>query len=101
MSAIVTVWSYSEDGGLGGISPADTSHYLRDLERRGHAITTVGMTPSNHHVIGVGVGHDDAEFAEAGRSMAAYYENGEAFRGERWWDAGSFAGRKYFGIEAA
>lgn len=101
--SIVTVWSYAEDGGLSGISPADPSHYVRDLDRRGHAITTVGSRPSNHHVIGVGMGHDDAEFAEAGRSMAAYYENGEAYRG-RWWedDHPVFGiGPKHYGTEVA
>jgi hypothetical protein len=42
--------------------------------------------PTHHRLIGSGVGHDDAQFAEIGRSMAAYYENGEAFEGLRWWE---------------
>lgn len=85
----VTVWSYHADGrpAMSGISPGDVDEALRRLERDGHFILTDGryQRPSNHHVIGSGIGHDDAEFAESGRSMAAYYENGEA-HGGRWWE---------------
>ena len=64
----------------------DVEKFSRTITERGHVVTYDGQsTPWNHHVIGVGVGHDDAAFAETGRSMAAYYENGEASQG-RWWD---------------
>jgi hypothetical protein len=96
MSAIVTVWKYGThdwDGtpvprplwSLSGLSPAGPQEWVDQIQRVGHAITEVGQRPSNHHVIGVGVGHNDAAFAEAGRSMAAYYENEGGIDG-RWWD---------------
>lgn len=52
------------------------------LEHDGYLITeNTRNRPWRHRVIGCGVGHDDADFAEVGRSMAAYYENGEAWGG--------------------
>ena len=71
----------------------DLKSFKRTLETKGYvkAEDTLTPRPWNHRVIGVGVGHDDADFAEIGRSMAAYYENGEAFDGKRWWDDDAFA----------
>lgn len=95
---IVTVWTW-HSGGLGGISPGTDRHFVDAVARHGHAITTVGSKDWNHHVAGIGVGHDDAAFSEGGVSQAVYGENGEAFGG-RWWEdtARSFStGRKYYG----
>jgi len=77
----------------------DLRNFKRMLEREGFVIgeDTRGNRPWNHRVIGFGVGHDDADFAETGRSMAAYYENGEAYGGERWWHTGAFSKRYYTG----
>ena len=56
------------------------AYFNRTLRDVGYVITRGAQSrPWNHHVIGVGVQHDDAEFAEVGRSQAAFYENGEAF----------------------
>lgn len=72
-----------------GISPVDDAEVIGQLRRHGHVIlvndNARGARSINHHMIGAGVGHDDAKFAETGESMAAYYESGEAFRGETWW----------------
>lgn len=104
---IVTVWSYidpkTDNAGPSGWSPADADRFVYDLELSGHAITTDSRyeRPWNHHMIGVGVGHDDAIFAETGGrvSMAAYYENGEAFGGRWWENTGEpfSTGVKYYG----
>lgn len=100
--SIVTVWSYGTNGSLSGMSGGDpVDYFVRDLERYGHSITTVGTRPSNHRMIGVGIGHDDAEFAESGRSMAAYYENGEAFGGRWWEDDRPFSPKRYYTGRAA
>lgn len=77
--------------GSSGVSPGSEREWIDCVERYGHAITVPwsAPTPMNHHMIGVGVGHDDARWAESRfieGSMAAYYENGEAFGGARWWD---------------
>lgn len=101
---IITVWANHADGGYSGISPANDREWLRTLEREGHAITTDSRHwgPTNHRIAGIGVGHDDARFAETGGregSMAAYYENGDAFGG-RWWedtDRHFSTGVKYYG----
>ena len=95
----VTVWS-DHDGLFSGVGcnrlDDQVKEFARNVDRDGHAITSVGTGPWNHHVIGVGVGHDDAEFAERGRSMAAYYEN-ERPEGP-WWDNldGLFGLRGYY-----
>lgn len=86
----LTVWNYlRRDGGLGGISPADEREFVRSLTDHGHAIVTSSESSFdrswNHRIIGTGVGHDDAKFCESGESMAAYYENGDAWDG-RWFD---------------
>lgn len=95
---IITVWTH-HDGSFGGISPVDHEEATRRLERDGHAIVTDSRydRPSNHRIVGVGVGHDDALFCETrGRdSMAAYYENGDAFGG-RWWETTSKVTRRYY-----
>ena len=106
---IVTVWSYkpregrriadghADNAGLSGIGPGTAGLFADAIARHGHAITDVsGSRPANHHVIGCGIGHDDAQFAEAGISMAAYYESGDAFGGH-WWDLPAGLGR-HFGI---
>lgn len=99
----VTVWSYKPDAGeaitagslFSGISPGSVSYFADAIESHGHAILkSAGSDPWNHNVAGCGVGHNDAEFAESGRSMAAYYESGEAC-GEAWWEPGAFARRYY------
>lgn len=83
---MVIVWTYHE-GSFGGISPANDREWTRAVARDGHAITTDSShrTITNHRIAGVGIGHDDASFCEAGTSEAAYVENGEAFGG-RWWE---------------
>ena len=86
---IVSVWTH-HDGGTGGISPVyPGDEWERAIANHGHAITVVSsLQPTAHRVSGCGVAHDDATFGEARGeygSMAAYYENGEAFGG-RWWE---------------
>lgn len=76
--------------GRGGISPfsVDTPEsttttvreWVRTVERYGAAIVTDSrhIRPANHHVIGCGSGHDDAEWAESRfleGSQAAWHEN--------------------------
>lgn len=69
----------------GRISSSDNdfaqNYFNQCLQFYGYAIgeTNPSDRSWNHRVIGVGVGHDDAAFAEVGDSMAAYYENGQAF----------------------
>jgi hypothetical protein len=85
-----TIYSYTEIPGepgrehalFSGIGPATLGLFTRDIEHDGHAIienTSRDRKPWNHRIIGVGIGHDDAEFTECGRSMTAYDESGEAF----------------------
>lgn len=116
----VTVWSYKpiglQDPAKGNIHLSDGRDFLYSgigcanldvnvhdwlyaFSTFGHAITVPYdyWRPWNHHVIGCGVGHDDAEFAETGRSMAAYYENGEAWGG-RWWESPKNTARKYYQV---
>lgn len=82
----VTVWDATHSGGtFSGRLDRTLDHWAHEL-RRGAAITRVGSQPFNHHVAGYGVQHDDAQFAETGRSMAAYYENGDHWDGLKWWD---------------
>lgn len=81
--------------GRSGISPftVDTdeaeartvAEWVRTVERYGAAIVTDSRhrRPINHHVIGVGCGHDDADWAESRfleGSHAAWHENS---KGER------------------
>lgn len=98
----ITVWSH-HGGSFGGISPGNEREFVDSIKRHGHAIVTDSRhyRPSNHYIAGVGVGHDDAMFAEAGTSQAAYYESGQAFGG-RWWEDtdNSFSvGVKYYGCQ--
>lgn len=97
----ITVWSYNEQGNRSGVcGPDPVTQAVRNLHRCGHVVTTDNETwhrSWNHTVIGVGMGHDDAEFAESGRSMAAYYENGDAVHG-RWWEDRR-VGAKYHGLD--
>ncbi len=108
-----TVWTYKPRGGehitadthFSGIGGGDTdiaAEVAYGIRRYGHAIVTAstGLTgPWNHRMIGCGVGHDDAEFAETGRSMAAYYENGEAFGGRWWEDTSRYSPRRHYDPE--
>lgn len=96
---VITAWAIYPDGGRGGTSPAGLSEVLHRLEDHGHVILTDSRyaRPINHNLIGVGVGHNDAVFAETGESMAAYYEQHPH---QRWWeDTGSAfsTGVKYYG----
>ncbi len=80
--------------GRSGISPfgVDTpertteavAEWVRTVERYGAAIVTDNRTdrPWNHQVIGIGGGHNDADWAESRfqeGSMVAYYESGEGY----------------------
>jgi hypothetical protein len=88
---IVTVWhADGRSGTSGGPEGSDVARAVQLLKDEGAVITKVGYPPANHYVIGVGVGHQDADFAERGDSMAAYYENGEAFGG-RWWEPSPYS----------
>jgi hypothetical protein len=69
----------------GGPEGKDIAYAVRLLKEEGAVVTESGDRPWHHRVAGCGVGHDDFVFATTGRSMAAYYENGEAFGG-RWWE---------------
>ena len=104
----VTVWTYKPEDGeridehslFSGIGPGNVSQFAYAIQEQGHAIMSVSWDkPWHHHVVGCGVGHDDAEFAESGRSMAAYYESGDGWGGP-WWTAGG-SGRDYYVREAA
>lgn len=60
--------------------PRTVQEFVRTLDRYGAAIVTDSRTirSSNHHTIGVGVGHDDADWAESRfeeGSQAAWHEN--------------------------
>ena len=108
----VTLWTYSIAGDFAGSehlgeriadgkalysgsSPGTVGQFAYDLARRGHVVTQCRChVPTNHRVIGAGVGHDDAQFAESGVSMGAYYESGEAFGGA-WWEP-SASHRRYY-----
>lgn len=83
----ITVGAIKDRERWSGISPGTDRDFVDNIERHGHATTQTNRDrrPINHYLIGCGVGHDDAEFSEYGRSMAAYYENGEAYGG-RWWE---------------
>ena len=88
-STAVWSWKPAEGQHIGpdalfsGIGPGTVREFSRAISRYGHAITQCSLDrPWNHHVAGVGVGHDDAEFAESGTSHAAYLESGEAFGGK-------------------
>lgn len=87
----------------GGISPAGPVEFVNELVRTGHAVAYFCSRQSSaHRVCGCGIQHDDAAFIEqrgAGGSMAAYYENGEAFGG-RWWEdtgVGYSVGVRHYG----
>lgn len=79
-----------------GIGPAMVGLVVRDLARLGHSIIeSTGRDRSrNHRIIGVGIGHDDAEFAETGRSHAAYEESAARWGGPWWEQPGG--GAKHF-----
>lgn len=95
----LTIWR-----GAGGTSGSDPLRYwLEAIARYGHAVVDDSRSrPTNHRIIGVGVGHDDARWAESRfeeGSMAAYYENGAAIDGPWWADTDKpfSVGRKYYG----
>jgi hypothetical protein len=98
----ITIWTH-HGGSFGGISPSGEREFVDAIERHGHAIVrdSSHREPVNHRIAGVGLGHDDALFCEAGTSHAAFVENGEAFGG-RWWedtDSPFSNGVKHFGCE--
>ena len=102
-----TVWQYTPGPGQHiratsqahgtpshGIGPGTVGLWAEAIGRYGHAITrAAGARPWNHNAIGLG--HDDATFAETGTSMAAYYESREAHGGP-WWQPGAWH-RRYYG----
>lgn len=100
-SEIITVWTHHDES-FGGISPVDDREFVRAINTHGHAVVTDSrhIRPMNHHVVGVGVGHDDAMFCETrGRdSMAAFYENGGSGTLDvpRWWEDGCLSARAYY-----
>lgn len=81
MTAYTTVISWHADGGYSGIHPANHIEFARRVEQEGHAITGAMRASGYRERCRA---HDDALFCEGGSSMAAYYENGEAFRGDSW-----------------
>lgn len=96
---IVTVWTHHH-GGYGGISGGDpVVSWVEAISHAGHAATTTNGEPIPHRVSGSGVAHVDSRFAEAGTSMAAYYENGESLSGPWWVDP--WAARAMFGRDFA
>ena len=100
----VVIGSHNEHGNWSGVSGMvdPVARFVEEIERKGHAtVEPIAFAkPWNHRVAGVGVGHNDAEFAETGRSMAAYYENGESITGRRWWDADEWSSvRKHYHTE--
>lgn len=79
----------------GGISPFDPDsettvrEFVRTIERYGAAILVDSRTigPWNHHVAGIGAGHDDADWCESRfqeGSHAAWIENGESGHEDVW-----------------
>lgn len=91
--------------GWGGISGGDpVEEFVRTIQRYGHAtVDEAGSRPTNHYIAGIGIGHQDDRFAEIGQSMAAYYENGEAHGGLRWWedtDQHFSIGVKHYGCQS-
>lgn len=80
--AIITVWNWRRDSGISGGDPE--REWRRRVENDGAAITTVG-TLQFRNVAGLGpigpVAHDDADFAETGKSYAAWSENEGGFFG--------------------
>lgn len=72
---MTTTWTH-KDHGYSGYSPTTEATVLDALRRHGHAI--LGDHGGwNHHVAGIGGGHDDALFAEAGISQVAWEESPE------------------------
>lgn len=92
----IYIWSYknlaSSDGAPSGIGGGidEQKQFVADLCRYGHAMVIDAHRgySDSRGVWDARVAHDDAAFAEVGRSQAAYYENGEAFGG-RWWESNS------------
>lgn len=88
----IQLWEGQIYESRGGISPflpgtdEAVAEFVRTVERYGAAIVTDDRTslPTNHHVAGVGVGHDDADWAESrfdpAHSEAAWHENGTPVR---------------------
>lgn len=101
MTTNITVGNHT--GGLSSSRDGwQFDEFARRLEVDGYAIVERNWPrPINHRMIGVGVGHDDADFAEVGRSMAAYYENGDAHGGRWWEDTSNFfsTGVRYYGMD--
>lgn len=89
----LTIWKPDHTSGIGG--DIDPIHeWTKTLHAHGAVIAELGERPWNHRVIGCGLSHDDAKFAETGDSMAAYYENDEPYGG-RWMDNERIRARYY------
>jgi hypothetical protein len=79
---------YAVCSGIGGCIDPERE-WKRNIEQFGHAIVIDDDRRErswNHRIIGVGVGHDDARWAESrfgDGSMAAYYENDDKCFGGR------------------
>lgn len=61
-------------------TPEAVAEFVRTMDRYGAAILVDDrhQRPANHRLIGVGTGHDDADWCESRfeqGSMASYYEN--------------------------
>lgn len=74
-----TIGSYDENGQWSGMHSGDpdrhVAEWVRQVKERGHATTESGYRPAHHHTIGVGQGHQDDQFADAGTSHTAWVEN--------------------------
>lgn len=85
---MTTIYSHHvyADGteGFSGISGGDpVEAFVQRLASDGHAIVGDGGDRHSWRRVCSKFSHDDAKFAEAGTSQAAYYENEDAFGG-RW-----------------
>lgn len=99
MRSNLSIWRPDRTSGRSGYD--NEGEWVRTLRRDGAVIVIDdNHRPWNHHVIGVGVGHDDADFAETGRSYAAYLENDR--QDGPWWDNldGFFGTRRDYDPEA-
>ena len=79
-STILTITNPATGTGISPFAPDSdrtVAQFVRILDEAGATVVTDSRTsrPWNHHVIGVGGGHQDADFAERGRSFCAWVEN--------------------------
>lgn len=64
-------WSGLHNGSL----DRHIAEWVRRIHAHGNATTDGTYRPANHFLIGVGAGHQDDNFAAAGTSHAAWFEN--------------------------